>query len=142
LTCSLEFDEYCILDKKTKVKFGTVAHHSEGLLDYVHINIWGPTKIASLGGHQYFVSFIYDVSRCCWVYFMRQKFEVLDLFMKMKKLMVKKNGRKIKVLQFDYVGENKDRFLKFDQNNSIDIHFTVGKQVLVKEMNHFLLEKI
>jgi len=46
-----------VLDKK-KVKFSTSTYRSEGLLDCVHINAWGPTKTASLGGHRYFVSFI------------------------------------------------------------------------------------
>jgi len=30
------------------VKFGTSTYRSEGLLDYVHINVWGPNKTASL----------------------------------------------------------------------------------------------
>ena len=46
------------------------------------------------------------------------------------------------MLQFDHVGEYKDRFLRFDQNNIIDVHFTVGKYEVVKEMNHYLLEKV
>ena len=69
-----------VLDKKTKVKFGTSTHRSEGLLDY--IDIWGLIKIASLGGHRYFVSIINDVSRRCWVYPIRQKFEALDMLVK------------------------------------------------------------
>ena len=51
LTCNLKFGERCVLDKKTKVKFGIVIHRSEGLLDCDHIDVWGPTKTASLGGH-------------------------------------------------------------------------------------------
>ena len=53
-TCNLE-DEHSILDKK-KVKFSTSTHCSEGLLDCVHVSVWGPAKTASLGGHRYFVS--------------------------------------------------------------------------------------
>ena len=71
LTCNLEFGERCVLDKKTKVKFGTVIHHSEGLLDCVHIDVWGHINTASLGGHQYFISFVDDLSKCCWLYPMR-----------------------------------------------------------------------
>jgi len=37
-TCSMELGEHGILDKK-KVKFNTPTHHSEGLVDCVHINI-------------------------------------------------------------------------------------------------------
>jgi len=90
------------------VKFSTVIHYSKGLLDCVHVDVWGPTKTLSLGGHRYFISFVDDPSRRCCLYSMRQRFDVLDLFMKWKKLMEKQIGKKIKVLQFDRVGEYKD----------------------------------
>jgi len=46
LTCNLRFDEHCVMDQKTKVKFGTVIHRLEGLLESVRIDVWGPTKTA------------------------------------------------------------------------------------------------
>jgi len=64
-TRNMEFGGYGVLDKKTKVKFGTSTHRSEGLLDCIHVSIWGPTKTASLRGHWYFVSFIDNLSRYC-----------------------------------------------------------------------------
>jgi len=72
-TCKLDLCEHCIIGKKTKVKFGTASHCTEGILDYVHTDVWGPTKTASIGGNHYFVSFIDDYSRRCWVYTMRHK---------------------------------------------------------------------
>ena len=45
-TCNLE-DEHSVLDKK-KVKFNTSTHRSEGLLDCVHVSVWGPAKTACL----------------------------------------------------------------------------------------------
>jgi len=47
LTCHLESYDNCVLDKN-KVKFGTVTHHLHGLLDCVHVDVWDPTKTASL----------------------------------------------------------------------------------------------
>jgi len=38
-TCNMKLGGHDILDKKTKVKFGTTAHSSEGLLDCIHISI-------------------------------------------------------------------------------------------------------
>ena len=49
-TCNLE-GEHSVLDKK-KVKNSTSTHRSEGLLDCVHVNVWGPAKTALLGGHR------------------------------------------------------------------------------------------
>ena len=60
---NMELGEHGVLDKK--MKFNTITHHSEGLLDSVHVSIWGPAKTASLGGHRYFVSFINNLSRHC-----------------------------------------------------------------------------
>ena len=53
-TCKSE-SEHSVLDKK-KVRFSTSTHRNEGLLDRVHVSVWGPAKTASLGGHRYFVS--------------------------------------------------------------------------------------
>ena len=80
-TCNLEVGEHSILDKK-KVKFSTTTHHSEGLLDCVHVSIWEPAKIASLGGRRYFVSFIENLSMHCWIYPMRQRYEALSMLVK------------------------------------------------------------
>ena len=62
-TCNLELGQHDVLDKNTKVKFGTRTHRLEGLHNSVHVDIWDPTKTASLKVHQYFISFIDDISR-------------------------------------------------------------------------------
>ena len=41
-TYKLKFYEHCVLGKKTKVTFGTASHHTKGILDYVHTDVWGP----------------------------------------------------------------------------------------------------
>ena len=51
---NMKLGEHGVLNKK-KVKFSITTHHSEGLLDCVHVSIWGPAKTASLGGHKYFL---------------------------------------------------------------------------------------
>jgi len=67
-TCNL-VGEHNALDKK--VKFSTSTHRSEGLLDCVFVSVWGPAKTSSLGSPKYFVSFIDNLSRHCWIYPMR-----------------------------------------------------------------------
>lgn len=34
------------------MNFGTAVHNTEGALDYVHSDVWGPSKNASSGGKQ------------------------------------------------------------------------------------------
>jgi len=47
----LDFYEYCVIRKKTKVKFGTMTHYIENILDYIHTDILEPTKTASIRGN-------------------------------------------------------------------------------------------
>ncbi|KAE8653948.1 hypothetical protein F3Y22_tig00117056pilonHSYRG00559 [Hibiscus syriacus] len=49
-SCKLEFCKYCVLGKQTKVHFKTAKHITEGIIDYVHSDVWGPSTISSLGG--------------------------------------------------------------------------------------------
>ena len=80
------------------MKFSTSTHHSEGHLDCFHVSVWGPAKTASLGGQKYFVSFIDNLSKYCWIYPMRPRCEALDMLVKWKDIMEKQTGRKINEL--------------------------------------------
>ena len=100
-TCKLDFCKQCVLGKQKKVKFGTAIHNNEGILDYIHTHVWGPTKTASLGGKHYFVTFVDDFSRRVWVYTMKSKDEVFETFLVWKKMVENQTGRKIKVLRSD-----------------------------------------
>ena len=92
----LEFCVHCVIGKKRKVKFGTAIHRTEGILDYIHTDILGPIKTTSLRGIYYFVSFIDDFYRCCWVYSMRYKGKVPDFFCGVVEIYGEHTGRKIK----------------------------------------------
>ena len=94
----LDFCEHCIKRKKTRVKFGTAIYDTEGILDYVHSDVWGPSKNSSLEENHYYVTFVDDFSRRVWVYTMKTKDEVLRIFLKWKKMVETQKGRKIKHL--------------------------------------------
>jgi transposase InsO family protein len=127
-TCKIDFCKHCVFGKQTRVKFGTAIHQTKGTLDYVHTDVWGPSKVASLGGKHYFVSFVDDYSRRVWVHIMRHKDEVLDIFLKWKKLIETQTGRKIKRLRSDNGGEYmSDPFFKVCQDEGITRHFTVRR---------------
>ncbi|KAH9761919.1 Integrase catalytic domain-containing protein [Citrus sinensis] len=146
-SCKLEFCEHCVLGKQTRVKFGSAIHDTKGILDYVHSDVWGLTKTASLGGMHYFVTFVDDYSRKVWVYLMKNKNEVLGIFLKWKKMVETQTGRKIKRLRSDNSGEYKnDPFLQICQDEGIVRHFTVRdtpqQNGVVERMNRTILEKV
>ena len=100
-TCKLDFCEQCVLGKQKRVKFGIAIHNTEGILDYIHTDEWGPAKTTSLGGKHYFVTFVDDFSRRVWVYTMKSKDEVFETFLIWKKMVENQTWRKIKVLRSD-----------------------------------------
>ena len=146
-TCKLDFCEQCVLGKQKRVKFGTAIHNTEGILDYIHTGVWGPTKTASLGGKHYFVSFVDDFSRRVWVYTLKSKDEVVETFLVWKKMVENQTGRKIKVLRSDNGTEYRnDQFSIFCKKEGISRHFTVRdtpqQNGVVERMNRTLLDKV
>jgi len=65
------FRQSTVCSVQEKGEISTITHHLYGLLELVQVDIWGPIKTASLGGHQYFVSIVNDYSRHYLVYPMR-----------------------------------------------------------------------
>jgi len=61
--CKMEFCKFCVIGTQSKVSFKMGQHTTKGLIDYVHSDVWGPTRVQSLGGSKYFVLFIDDFSK-------------------------------------------------------------------------------
>ena len=63
---SVDFDmcESYILGKQKRVSFLKTGRTPKvEKLDLVHIDLWGPSLVASLGGSRYYITFIDDLSR-------------------------------------------------------------------------------
>lgn len=60
----LDFYEHCVYGKYKRVRFPIVGKEKKSEeLELVHIDIWGPTEVSSLGGSFYYVTFIDDATR-------------------------------------------------------------------------------
>jgi hypothetical protein len=79
---SLDFDfcEHCVYGKQNWVRFSSGATRAEGILQLVHSDVFGPVLVPSLEKSMYYVSFIDDFSRNTWIYSLRKKYEVFDMF--------------------------------------------------------------
>ena len=84
-----EFCEHCVFGNKCKVKFGTSVHLTKGTLGYIQSELWGPTRVPSLGGRSYMLTFIDDFSWKVWIYILKHKDEVF-LRLKQWKTMIEK----------------------------------------------------
>ena len=71
----------------------------------MHNNLCGPLPLISFYGFKYFLTFIDDYSRCTWVYFIKIKSEVFDMFLAYKAILEKQSGHHILNLRSDNGGE-------------------------------------
>nr|GFC42654.1 retrotransposon protein, putative, Ty1-copia subclass [Tanacetum cinerariifolium] len=82
----LEFCENYVLGKSTKVSFGRGQHTIEGVIDYVHADLYGPSRVESMSGCRYFLFIVDDYLRRVWVNFLRHKNEAFNKFKEWKQL--------------------------------------------------------
>ena len=99
------FCETCIGGKHQRSPFSTSSTRCKEPLGLVHSDVCGKMSAVSLGGAEYFLTFIDDNTRYVWVYPLKHKDEVFDRFLKWKALVEKSSGRKLKVLRTDNGGE-------------------------------------
>jgi histone deacetylase 1/2 len=66
--------------------------------------VWGPAP-ASIGRHQYYVSFIDDYSKFTWIYLLKKRCDVYQVFLNFQQLVERKFNRKIVTMQTDWGGE-------------------------------------
>ena len=75
---------------------------AKGILDNIHSDICGPMPSTSLSRYVYYVIFIDDYSRKCWIYFLKAKDKVLSKFKEFKAIVENHSEKCIKTL----MGEN------------------------------------
>ena len=92
----------CIIGKHAEWKFDKgMARRSIQVLELIHSYLIGTITTRSYGKSRCVITFIYDFSRYCWVYFLKLKSEVYDIFKDFKYYVENVNGKNIKVLRTD-----------------------------------------
>ncbi|PKI36098.1 hypothetical protein CRG98_043511, partial [Punica granatum] len=86
----------CLLGKQARIPFKGASWRATEKLELVHSDVCGPMSEASLNGSMYFITFIDDFTRMCWIYFVKAKSEVAEVFMKFKCWIENQCGRRIK----------------------------------------------
>ncbi|KAG8501803.1 hypothetical protein CXB51_004715 [Gossypium anomalum] len=78
--CKLNFCEHCVFGKQKRVRFIRGIHNTKETLEYIHSDLWGPSRVPSRGGANYMLTFIDDFSRKVWAFFLKQKSDVFSAF--------------------------------------------------------------
>ena len=72
----------CILGKHHKQSFQNSKFRATRKLSLRHANLCGPVHVPTVNGNKYILTFIDDYSRMCWVYLLKEKSQVFDMFKK------------------------------------------------------------
>ncbi|KAG8472857.1 hypothetical protein CXB51_034837 [Gossypium anomalum] len=78
--CKLNFCKHCVYWKQKRVRFTRRIHNTKGMLEYIHSDLWGPSRVPSICGTNYMLTFIDDFSRKVWAFFLKQKSDVFSAF--------------------------------------------------------------
>ncbi|KAK8951032.1 hypothetical protein KSP39_PZI004596 [Platanthera zijinensis] len=106
--CSFSCDA-CELSKHVRQKTRHLSVPSLQPFDVIHSDVWGPSRVTSLSGYKWFVTFIDCHSRTTWLYLLKQKSDVFPCFQNFHKMVSQQFGGTIRVLRSDNGGEYDDR---------------------------------
>ena len=96
----------CVLKKHHRDNFDKRAScHASGPLQLVHSDLCGLLPSDSLSRFKYLLNFIDDFSRCTWVYFLKLKSEVFDMFLAYKSLVEKQYRHQLQKLRTQNQGK-------------------------------------
>ena len=92
------------------------------ILGLIHPDISNPMPITSMNGSRYVLPFIDDFSRYTWVFFIKKKSKVLEIFTELRALIKNASSQKVKILRSDNGKE-------YVSNELLHICFQSGIQV-------------
>jgi len=142
----LDFCEHCVFGKHKRVKFNTSTHTSKGILDYVHSDLWEPSRKPSLGGACYMLTIIDDYSRKVWPYFLKDKSEAFSAFKECKIMIENQTEKKVKKLRTDNGMEFCSKeFNAYFKSEGIVRHYTIPytpqQNGVAERMNRTIISK-
>ena len=71
--------ETCVEAKLTKSSFQSVERYTEPL-DLIHSDIYDLKLVQKGGGNKYFINFVDDSTKYCYVYLLKTKAEMIEKF--------------------------------------------------------------
>ena len=91
----------CKFGKQHRQSFPKQAWRASKKLQFIHTDLCGPQRTPSLNGNLYFIAFINDLTRMCWIFLLKQKSEVAGVFMKFKARVENESGCTFQILRSD-----------------------------------------
>ena len=110
--------EVCELAKHHCSVFPPKPYQVSKPFTLIHSDVWGPSRVSTLSPKKWFVSFIDDHTRVSWVYLLKEKSDIEEIF---------------KIIYAMVETQFQEQIKKFRSNN--------GKEYFNKILDNFFLEK-
>jgi transposase InsO family protein len=95
----------CKLAKFSALPFNRSISVSSSPFDLIHSDVWGPSLVSIKEGSRYYVSFIDDHTRYCWVYLMKHRSEFFEIYTAFGAFIKTQHSVVIKCFRCDLGGE-------------------------------------
>lgn len=142
----LEGCSTCLQGKQTRLPFKHVAVRATKMLELIHSDVGGPIECDSLGGSRFYVVFVDDFTRKVFVYILKTKSEVPQVFSDFKQFVENQTGKKIQILRTDNGTEYVNASLLSILRKSGILHqktapYTPEQNGVAERMNRTLVER-
>ena len=144
----MEFCESCVQGKIYRTPFQTGGgKRAEVPLGLVHSDVCGKINSKSLGGAEYFLTFVDDKTRYVWVYILKHKSQVFKCFQEWKSMVERSTGHKLITLHSDNGGEYTSvEFQSYLKKEGIKHELTVPRSPeqngVAERLNRTLVESV
>ncbi|KAJ9547876.1 hypothetical protein OSB04_020419 [Centaurea solstitialis] len=101
----------CKLGKHHALPFELNDYKSASALDLIHSDVWGPAPHPSMGGCRYFFIFVDDHTRFTWIYLMKHRSELPQIYITFARMIQTQFSKPIKILRPDNAMEYKESSL-------------------------------
>lgn len=96
----------CQYDKTHQLPYEESKWKANEPLELTHSDVFGPIRQTYFSGMKYMVTFINDLSRYVWVYFMKEKSKTFSKFKEFKEMTEVEVDKRICCLHIDNEGEH------------------------------------
>lgn len=136
----------CLKGKQTRIPFPKFGTRATSMLELIHSDLCGDMECSSISGARYFLTFIDDFSRKVFVYFLKSKSMVKEIFSEFKAMVENQTGIKIKIIRTDngleYCNNELEAHLKrAGIRHQTSNTYTPQQNGLAERMNRTLVEK-
>nr|GMC80343.1 uncharacterized protein LOC109191246 [Ipomoea batatas] len=94
-------NEEFLIGLRARLPFHPSTSISAACFNLLHMDIWGPYRVATIHGHHYFLTILDDHSRAVWVHLMKKKSEVRGLIISFCNRIENQFGTHVKFIRSD-----------------------------------------